>query len=220
MSGTRQEVQVRREFDRTAAGYDESRLVKSFQRRAQMLTISKMQIRNGMNILDLGCGTGQGTIDIASRLEGTGRVIGLDLSQKMIERARQKLVGFEYDNVEFEVGSGGSLDYNLCFDCVISTNAFHHFENKEDIFSRVRKSLKYYGVFIVQDICDDYFLMKMVDLAGKIGERAHVGSDTLEGLIKLFLTKGFKNILIDKIKLNWFWGIMIGMGTKPSGPNR
>jgi arsenite methyltransferase len=212
-SGQREEY-VAREFDRAAKGYDESRIVKSFQRRAQILVINKMQLKKGMNILDLGCGTGWGTIDIASKLEGTGRVVGLDLSEKMIERAKQKLARFTHCNVEFRVGSGSSINYENYFDYVLSTNAFHHFDNKEEIFSRVWKSLKDGGTFILQDICDDYLLMKMVDLAGKIGERAHVGSTTSEGLKKLFLSTGFVNIKIEKIKLNWFWKIMIGSGTK------
>ena len=104
MSSGRQEEYVAKEFDRTARGYDESRLVKSYQRQTQILVINKMQIEKGMNILDLGCGTGWGTIDIALKLEGTGKVIGLDLSEKMIEQSKQKLAKFQYDNVEFEVG--------------------------------------------------------------------------------------------------------------------
>ena len=91
MSSGRQEEYVAQEFDRTAKSYDESRLVKSYQRQTQILVINKMQIEKGMNILDLGCGTGWGTIDIASKLEGTWKVIGLDLSEKMIEQSKQKL---------------------------------------------------------------------------------------------------------------------------------
>jgi arsenite methyltransferase len=216
MNGGRREEYVAREFDRAAKSYDESRLVRSFQRRAQILVIDKMQLGKGMNILDLGCGTGWGTIGIASKLDGTGKVIGLDLSEKMIERAKQKLARFTHDNVEFRVGSGSSLNYENYFDYVLSTNAFHHFDNKESIFSRVWKSLKDGGTFIVQDICDDYILMKIVDLAGKIGERAHVGSTTSEGLQELFLSTVFANIEIERIKLNWFWKIMIGSGTKQS----
>ena len=214
MSSGRQEEYVAKEFDRTARGYDASRLVKSYQRRTQTLVIDKMQIKKGMNILDLGCGTGSGTIDIASRLEGTGQVIGLDLSEKMIEQAKQKLNEFTFDNVEFEVGSGSSLDYERSFDYVLSTNAFHHFDKKEEIFLRVWKSLKVNGTFIVQDICDDYLLMELVDLAGKIGEKAHVGSTTSEELRKLLLSTGFVNIEVEKIKVNWFWRIMIGKGDK------
>ena len=216
MSSRRQEEYVAKEFDRTASSYDESRLVKSYQRRTQTLVINKMQIEKGMNILDLGCGTGSGTIDIASKLEGTGKVIGLDLSERMIEQAKQKLAKFKYNNVEFEVGSGSSLDYGEYFDYVLSTNAFHHFEKKQEIFSKVCKSLKYGGTFIMQDICNDYLLMRLLDFAGKIGERAHVGSSTSEELRNLFLSTGFVNIEIEKIKVNWFWRIMIGKGDKQS----
>jgi len=205
---------VAREFDRTAASYDESRLFRSYQRRTQLLVISRIPVEKGHTVLDLGCGTGEGTIDIARKLEGTGRVIGMDLSEKMIEQAKRKLDSFPYDNVDFFVGSGASLDYNGYFDFVFSTNAFHHFENKEEIFSRIWKSLRDDGMFIVQDICDDYFLMKLVDLAGKIGERAHAGSTTSRALHSLFASSGFTDIDIEKTKLNRFWGIMIGRGTR------
>ena len=216
MSRGQQEEYVAKEFDRAAKGYDESRIVKSFQRRAQILVIDKMHLEKGMRILDLGCGTGWGMIDIATRLGGTGEVIGLDLSEKMIEQAKQKLSEFIYNNVEFEVGSGSSLDYENYFDYVLSTNAFHHFATKEEIFFKVSQSLKYGGTFIAQDICNDYLLMRLLDFAGKIGERAHVGSSTSEELRRLFLSIGFLNIEIEKIQVNLFWRIMIGKGDKQS----
>lgn len=202
------------EFDRAAPGYDESRLVKSYQRRVQLLVVFKLQIRKGMNVLDLGCGTGKGTIDVAARLDGTGKVIGLDLSRKMIEQAKQNLAGTSYNNVKFEVGTASSLEYDNYFDCVFSTNVFHHFQQKEDIFRRIWKSLKHDGTFVIQDICDDYMLMKIVDLAGKFGERAHVGSSTSRRLRDIFFLSGFKNVEVEKMRLNWFWGIMIGKGNK------
>jgi ubiquinone/menaquinone biosynthesis C-methylase UbiE len=212
----RQEEYIIKEFNRSAGSYDDSRLVKSFQRRAQNLVINKMQLQKGMNILDLGCGTGLGTIDIATRLEGAGKVIGLDLSDKMIEQAKKKLIKYKYDNVIFEVESGSYLDYEDYFDYVLSTNAFHHFDKKEEIFSRVYKSLKQKGSYLIQDICNDFFMMKIVDLAGKIGERAHVGSTTSEELKELFVSTGFKKVKVEKKKINWFWGIMIGEGQKLS----
>jgi ubiquinone/menaquinone biosynthesis C-methylase UbiE len=216
MSNGKQEKYVVKEFDRAAKNYDESRFVKSYQRRTQILVIDRMRIKEGMHILDLGCGTGWGTIDIASKLGGTGKVIGLDLSEKMIEQAKQKLAKFTHNNVVFEVGSGNSLDCANCFDYVLSTNAFHHFDKKEEIFSRVWKSLKDNGTFIIQDICDDYLVMKIVDIAGKIGEKAHVGSTTSEGLQRLFLSTGFKEVEVERMKLNWFWRIMIGKGSRRS----
>jgi ubiquinone/menaquinone biosynthesis C-methylase UbiE len=214
MSKKRRDEYVAKEFDRAAKGYDKSQIVKSYQRRVQVFVIEKMHINKGMNILDLGCGTGSGTLDIATQLEGTGKVVGLDLSKKMIEQAKKKFTGFRYDNLEFRIGSGSSLDYNNHFDYVISTNSYHHFDDKEEIFSKVQKSLKLNGVYIVQDICDDYFLMKIVDFIGKMGEKAHVGSTTSHTLRDIFLSTGFRDIQIEKIKLSWFWGIMIGRGVK------
>lgn len=208
------DAEIARKFDRAAESYDESRLVKSYQRRVQTLVISKMAIEKGMNILDLGCGTGQGTIDVALQLEGTGNIIGIDLSERMIEQAKSKLTGFKYDNTKFMVGSGSTLDYQNYFDYVFSTNAFHHFKKKESIFKNVRQSLKQNGVFIVQDICDDYLTMKLLDLAGKIGQKEHAGSMTSKQLKDLFLETGFRDIEIEKVKVNWFFGVMIGKGTK------
>jgi arsenite methyltransferase len=205
---------VAREFDREAGSYDESRLTRSYQRRVQALVIDRMEIRRGINVLDLGCGTGWGVIDIASKLEGTGKVVGLDLSERMIEEAKQNIAGFPLDNVELRVGSASSLDYDDSFDYVLSTNAYHHFQSKADIFSRVWRSLRHDGVFIVQDICDDYLLMRMLDLAGRIGEKAHVGSTTSQGLRDLFVSKGFSNVEIERIELNCFWRVMIGTGVK------
>ena len=211
---TEKDQQIARKFDRDAESYDESRLVRSYQRRVQRLVIGRMEIEKGMNVLDLGCGTGQGTIDIAEKLEGTGNIIGVDLSEKMIDQAKKKLVEFKYDNVKFMTGSAVSTEYRDCFDYVFSTNAFHHFENKEAIFAKVRQSLKQNGVFIIQDICDDYLLMQLLDMAGKIGQKEHVGSMKSEELKDLFHNTGFTNIEVEKLKINWFFRVMIGKGTK------
>jgi ubiquinone/menaquinone biosynthesis C-methylase UbiE len=205
---------VAAEFDRQARRYDDSLTVRSFQSRTQSLVLEEMRIEKGMHVLDLGCGTGTATLEIASRLEGTGRVVGLDLSEKMLGEAERKLAGLGYTNVELVLGSASDLSYETHFDYVLSTNVFHHFGDKERVFSQVRRALKPGGTFLVQDICDDFILMKVVDLAGKIGERAHVGSTTSQGLRQLLASAGFSEIEVEVARLNWFWGIMIGKGVK------
>ena len=202
------------EFNRTAEGYDDSRLVNSFHRRAQVAVIGRMNIEKGMDILDLGCGTGEGSLDIALKLEGSGSVTGIDLSEKMIEIAVNKPDKHDIKNVIFRVGSGSTLEYEECFDYVVCTNAFHHFKDKVLVLQRVYRSLKQGGVFLVQDICDDYLMMKLVDLAGKIGERAHVGSTTSGGMKELLESAGFIDVSVEKMRLSRFWRIMTGKGKK------
>jgi ubiquinone/menaquinone biosynthesis C-methylase UbiE len=220
MSRKRHDEYVAQEFNRAAEGYDNSRIVRSFQRRAQALVLDDMQVERGMNFLDLGCGTGWATLQIASRLEGTGRVVGLDLSEKMLVQAERKLAELGYANVEFVLQSASALDYEGDFDYVLSTNAFHHFADKKDVFSGVHKSLKPGGIFMVQYICDDFVLMKLLDFIGKIGEKAHIGSATSQALRELLTSTGFSDVEVKTIKLNWFWEIMTGKGVKRScGPS-
>lgn len=96
-----------------------------------------MQIARGMHILDLGCGTGTATPEITSGLDGTGKVVGLDLSEKMLGEAERKLAELGYTNVEFVLERASALEYEAYFDYVLSTNAFHHFGDEEEIFSQV-----------------------------------------------------------------------------------
>jgi ubiquinone/menaquinone biosynthesis C-methylase UbiE len=205
---------VAREFDRSARRYDDSHVVKSYQSRAQALVVDELRLEKGMCILDLGCGTGTATLEIASRLEGTGQVVGLDLSEKMIARAERKLSTLGYTNVTFVLQSASALDYDGEFDYVLSTNAFHHFADKQEVFTGVHRSLKPGGIFVIQDICDDFVLMRLLDCMGKIGERAHVGSTTSQGLRGLLISAGFSDVEVRVTKLNWFWGIMIGKGVR------
>jgi len=214
MGRKRHDEYVAKEFNRVAERYDDSRVVRSYQRRTQALVVDDLPIERGMRVLDLGCGTGTATLEIASRLEGTGKVVGLDLSEKMLEQAERRLTERGYINVEFVLQSASDLNYGDYFDYVLSTNAFHHFADKQDVFARVYKSLRSGGVFVVQDICDDFVLMKALDFLGKFGERAHIGSTTSNGLRELLISTGFSDVEVKTIKLNWFWRIMIGKGVK------
>ena len=214
MTPIQHDESVTREFDRAAKRYDDALVVRSYQRRAQLLVVDRLRTEPGMHILDLGCGTGRGSLDIAARLHGTGSVFGLDLSPKMIEQASKNLVAAGYRNVAFQVGTASWLDFDDEFDAVLSTNAFHHFADKAGIFRRVWRSLKQGGCFVVQDICVDYLRMRILDLAGKISERAHVGSTRSDQLRSLYRSAGFVHVEVERRKLGWFWGIMIGKGVK------
>ena len=61
-------------------------------------------IEPGMRILDVGCGPGSITIDLARRVGSTGRVLGIDASAEVIETARAAAEQAGVTNVEFRVG--------------------------------------------------------------------------------------------------------------------
>lgn len=98
----------------------------------------------GKRVLDLGCGYGWHCRYAAE--QGAMRVLGLDLSGKMIEEARRR-------------NAGGPIEYRICgiekyeypenaWDCVISNLALHYIENIENVFQKVHRTLKPGGVFL------------------------------------------------------------------------
>jgi ubiquinone/menaquinone biosynthesis C-methylase UbiE len=58
----------------------------------------------GDEVLDIGCGTGLTTRE-AARAAAPGRVVGVDVSESMLERARQVTAGERLDNVRYELGA-------------------------------------------------------------------------------------------------------------------
>lgn len=89
----------RDDFDDVAATYD-GVVTRPLLARATEELIERSAIAPGMACLDLGCGTGHSTALMASRTE---RVIGIDISERMIERARARCAGMA--GVRFMVGA-------------------------------------------------------------------------------------------------------------------
>ena len=78
------------------------------------------EISPGDEVLDIGCGTGLTTRD-AARAAAPGRVVGVDVSERMLERARQLTEAERLDNVTFELGDAQVHRFDPArFDLVIS----------------------------------------------------------------------------------------------------
>jgi demethylmenaquinone methyltransferase/2-methoxy-6-polyprenyl-1,4-benzoquinol methylase len=80
---------VRRMFDRIAPVYDAMNRVMTagLDRRWRAATVQET-VRPGDRVLDACCGTGD--LAVAARAAGAGRVVGVDFSERMLERARRK----------------------------------------------------------------------------------------------------------------------------------
>src|SRR3954468_5727014 len=61
------------------------------------------EISPGDEVLDIGCGTGQTTRE-AARAAAPGRVVGVDISERMLDRARQHTQAQRFDNGTYELG--------------------------------------------------------------------------------------------------------------------
>jgi SAM-dependent methyltransferase len=98
-------------------------------------------VQRGQNVLDLGCGGGDTTILAATRSE-TGEVLGLDLSQPLIERAREKAAAATLPNLRFAVGDAQSYPFApASFNCAISRFGVMFFSDPVRAFANIRSGV-------------------------------------------------------------------------------
>ena len=98
--------------------------------------------RTGERIVDLGCGTGGLTAQIAA---AGAEVIGIDASEAMIVRAREL-----YPQLRFEVARGQDFAVEEPVDAVFSSAALHWMSPPEEVAARVERALKPGGRFVAE----------------------------------------------------------------------
>jgi SAM-dependent methyltransferase len=130
--------------------YDALYKDKDYQRECDYLEeLFKMFRVRVRKILDLGCGTGNHSIELAKR---GYEVIGIDISEKMITIATEKLKNLNKRRIKFIRDDIRNFSLNERFDAVISMFAVIGYINENDdlikTFSNVREHLKEDGIFI------------------------------------------------------------------------
>ncbi|PVD35870.1 hypothetical protein C0Q70_02839 [Pomacea canaliculata] len=116
----------------------------------------------GKRVLDVGCGSGS-LVFILSKLVGpTGYVVGVDLSEMLIEIARsqvdyhRKAWGYDTMNCEFVLGNVENLPFPPeSFDIVVSSGVISMCPDKEAVFAVVHSVLKEGGQFLLSDVCGE-----------------------------------------------------------------
>ena len=94
-------------------------------------TMRRMDLRPGERILDLGCGSGWATRMLARMVgeepHGSGKVVGIDISDEMIRQARA--ASKEFDNVMFVVGSAAQIPDDTPTPDNYRTTSFHSLDD-------------------------------------------------------------------------------------------
>jgi trans-aconitate methyltransferase len=111
--------------------------------------IDKLQLNGNEHILDIGCGDGKITAEIAGELPN-GYIIGIDNSEEMIRLAFETYLNKSYPNLEFKLLDAHDLDFYEKFDVVFSNAVLHWIEDHESILTRLYQSLKPHGRVLLQ----------------------------------------------------------------------
>jgi ubiquinone/menaquinone biosynthesis C-methylase UbiE len=108
-------------------------------------------LRSGLNLLDIGCGPGTITADLA-RLVAPGSVTGIDASEEVITAARTGSADSGLSNLEFAVGDLYALEYpEGSFDVVHVHQVLQHLSDPVGALLQMRRVLKPGGILAVRE---------------------------------------------------------------------
>ncbi len=106
-------------------------------------------LTSGTSLLDVGCGPGTITVDMARRV-APGRVVGIDPAAAVIEDARTA-VPSDVDNVEFRVGDVYALDADGAFDVVHAHQMLHHVTDPVGALQAMRRACAPGGIVAARE---------------------------------------------------------------------
>ena len=142
-------------------------------------------IEPGMKVLDLGCGTGYFTTQIAKRLNDAGKVIAADVQKGMLAILAKKVEGFEFrERIEILLCKNDRLSFNEKFDFILCFYSFHEMEYLDDIIQEIAHISKPYTKILIAE------------------QKFHVPKKLFLSFVEKMQMKGFKIIERPKIFLS------------------
>lgn len=154
-------------------------------------------IKSGDTVLDLGSGAGV-DVFIASKTVGpNGRIIGVDMTQEMLDRARANAAKGGYTNVEFRLGDIEALPLeDTTIDVTISNCVINLAPDKRRVFSEIYRVLKSGGHFTVSDIVTFGNVPEKIRKDVEMWAGCIAGALDQQEYLKIIKETGFKNIRI------------------------
>lgn len=153
----------------------------------------------GMTVLDLGSGAGIDCFLAAQQVGPTGRVIGVDMTPEMVERARANALAGGYDNVEFRLGEIEALPVaDSSVDVVISNCVLNLSTDKARVLSEVHRVLRPGGRVVVSDMVSDLPVPEV--LQGNVDAVAACLPTLREEYLDQFRAAGFPDTRITEEK--------------------
>ena len=134
------------------AGRERLRVLGRVMRPTTLPLLERAGVTAGLRCLDVGCGGGDVSLDLASLVGPTGSVLGLDLDSAKIEMARADAGQTALENVEFRVGDLTDGLGEEVYDVVYARFVLTHLSDPEAGVATMKRALRPGGRLVVEDI--------------------------------------------------------------------
>ena len=160
------------------------------------------KIKKGDVVIDLGSGAGNDAFVARHETGETGKVIGIDFTPAMIEKARNNAELRGFNNVEFRQGDIEKMPVTSEIANVIVSNCVLNLvPNKDQVFKEIYRTLKPEGHFSISDIVLVGSLPDNIKNAAEMYAGCVAGAIQKQTYLELIETNGFTNITIQKEKV-------------------
>jgi len=159
------------------------------------------QIKTGDTVVDLGSGAGNDCFVARAIVGDAGKVIGVDMTEPMIEKARQNCQKLGFSNIEFRLGEIENMPVeNNSTDVVISNCVLNLVPDKEKAFREIFRILKPGGHLSVSDVVIKGELPEKIQQAAELYAGCVSGAIDIDIYLKMIDEAGLKNIKVQKEK--------------------
>jgi SAM-dependent methyltransferase len=159
------------------------------------------KIKNGDTVIDLGSGAGNDAFIARHETGETGKVIGIDFTPAMIERARQNAELRGFNNVEFMQGDIEKMPVTAnVADVIVSNCVLNLVPNKDGVIKEIYRVLKPGGHFSISDIVLEGELPAEIREAAEMYAGCVAGAIQKQVYLELIKANGFTNMTIQKDK--------------------
>lgn len=159
------------------------------------------RMKEGDTVIDLGSGAGNDCFIARSVVGEKGRVIGIDFTDAMIDKARSNVAQLGYNNVEFRQGDIEQMPVTAnVADVIVSNCVLNLVPNKDGVFKEIYRVLKPGGHFSISDVVLAGDLPEQLKYAAEMYAGCISGAIQREDYLNLIHQNGFTNVTVQKQK--------------------
>ncbi len=158
-------------------------------------------ISEGDTVVDLGSGAGNDCFVARQETGPTGRVIGLDMTEKMVDKAKKNAAKIGFENVEFMLGDieDMPLEDNIA-DVVVSNCVLNLVPDKNVAFAETFRIIKPGGHFSISDVVIRGELPDALKEDAEMYAGCVAGAIDIDDYLAIIAEAGFRNIKVQKMK--------------------